>query len=152
MSTETENPDPKRWLAPFLKKLGVTEFEANLSGYGDSGEITDITYLSEGRALENDAVEGALSALSVDDGSARPKTFLDVFHEMIEEDAADAGDYYNNEGGSVWSSYVIDADTGEIELEIASYTANEPDYDEDDEEEWDPFEEDEEEDPDDVEP
>lgn len=131
MSTETETPDPKRWLAPFLQKLGVTEFEANLSGYGDSGEITDIAYMGEDEAIENDTVEAALSALSVDDGSARPRSFLDVFHEMIEQDAAEAGDYYNNEGGSVWSRYVIDPEAGEIELEVASYEANEPDYDED---------------------
>ena len=101
--------------------------------------------MGENDAIENDTVAAALSALSVDDGSARPRSFLDVFHEMFEADAMEAGDYYNNVGGSVWSSYVIDPETGEIELEFASYEANEPDYDED----WDL--EDEEQD-DDVEP
>jgi hypothetical protein len=36
--------DPKVWLYPLLAELGVTRFEASLSGSGDSGEIDDVVW------------------------------------------------------------------------------------------------------------
>lgn len=141
-------PDPKSWLYPFLSGLGVTSFEANLSGGGDSGSIDDITWFRGEEMVPNAEIEDPLSALTIDDGSPQRATFLDAFHIMVENDAANEGNYYDNEGGSVWSRYLLDPESRTLVMEESSFAENEPDYD-DEEEEWDPFDEAPEEDEDD---
>ena len=143
---DLEEPNPKIWLYPFLADLGVTRIEAFMSGSGDSGEINDVTYYRGDATVPNEEVEGVLDALTVDDGTTSGVTFKDVLYTLFEKDGSAAGNWYDNEGGSVACSYDLDPELGRIRLIDADYTPGEEDWDE--EEDWaEPEEED-----DDVEP
>jgi len=132
LSSETsDTPNPRIWLHPFLSQLGVTSFEANLSGGGDSGSIDDMTWFRGEQIIPNAEVEETLEALKIDDGSPQRTSFLDALHIMVENDAANEGNYYDNEGGSVWARYLLDPQSGTVQMEEASYAENEP-YDDDD--------------------
>jgi hypothetical protein len=78
-----------------------------------------------------------LSHLTIDDGAFRSDSFLDALHVMIETDAADAGNYYDNEGGSVFCSYDLDPEIGRIRLIDADYTPGE-EYGDEEEDDWEP--------------
>ena len=132
MNSKTSNaPNPWIWLYPFLSHLRVTSFEANLSGGGDSGSIDDMTWFRGEQIIPNAEVEETLEALKIDDGSPQRTSFLDALHIIVENDAANEGNYYDNEGGSVWARYLLDPQSGTVQMEEASYAENEP-YDDDD--------------------
>jgi hypothetical protein len=96
-------------------------------------------------------IELILSHMTIDDGTKADHTFWTALEEMIEREAVSIGNFYDNEGGSVWLKYALNPEKAEIEVEESSFVENEPEYDDEDEE-WDPFAEDEEEDHDDIEP
>jgi hypothetical protein len=98
-------------------------------------------------------IDTILSKMTLDDGSFSPKTFLDEVHTMLDKDASAAGNWYDGDGGSVFSTYDLDPELGRIRLIDADYTPGE-DYGDDEEEDWEPEfgETEEDEDDPDVEP
>lgn len=134
---DREAPDPKIWLYPFLADLGITRIEAFMSGSGDSGDIDDVSYFRGGKAVSNDEVEGVLCKLTVDTGDARPENFKDVLYGIFYKDGSAAGDWYNNEGGSVACSYDLDPSLGQICLIEADYSPGE-EYGDEEEDDWEP--------------
>lgn len=116
--------------------------ESAMSGYDVGETILNITPLAN--------IEDILKKLTIDDGSHASATFLDALHTMLSDDASDQGNWYDNEGGSVFSSYNVDPEFGMINLIVCDYTPGEG-YD-DEEPDEDDFDEDPEEDEDDLEP
>ncbi len=148
---DLEEPNPKIWLYPFLADLGITQIEAFMSGSGDSGDIDDVTYYRGDATIPNEEVENLLEALTVDDGTTSGVTFKDALYTLFERDGSAAGNWYDNEGGSVACSYDLDPSLGRIRLIDADYSPGE-EYGDEEEDDWEPeFDEPEEED-DDVEP
>lgn len=82
-------------------------------------------------------IELILSHLTIDDGTKRDHTFWTALEEMIEREAIDLGNFYDNEGGSVWLKYALNPENAEIEVEESSFVENEPEYDYEDEDEED---------------
>ena len=79
-------------------------------------------------------IELILSHLTIDDGTKRDQTFWIALEEMIEREAISLGNFYDNEGGSVWLKYALNPENAEIEVEESSFVENEPEYDYEDEE------------------
>jgi len=151
---DPEVPNPKIWLFPFLADLGITRIEAHMSGSGDSGDIDDVTYFRGDEPAANEEVEELLGTLTLDDGSASRVTFKDALYGVFESDGNAAGNWYDNEGGSVFCSYDLDPSLGRIRLIDADYSPGE-EYGDEEEDDWEPeFGETEDEEPedDDVEP
>lgn len=117
--------------------------ESAMNGYAAGETILNITPLTN--------IEDILKKLTIDDGSLVDATFLDALHTMLSDDASAAGNWYDNEGGSVFSSYNVDPEFGMINLIVCDYTPGE-DYDHDEEPDEDDYDEDPEEDEDDLEP
>lgn len=129
--------DDKLWLGAVLASLGVSSMTANLSGSGDSGDIDDVTYMGpDGQELDFQSVDAALTGMTIDNGEFLPTTFLDRLHTLITEDAGNVGDYYNNDGGSVWISYKVSPEG--IEIESSSFNGNPPDFDDLDDDDMEP--------------
>lgn len=135
--TDLQEPNPKIWLYPFLAELGITRIEAFMSGSGDSGDINDVTYYRGDQTVSNEEVESVLGALTLDDGTTSRETFKDVLYGVFEADGSAAGNWYDNEGGSVACSYDLNPELGRIRLIEAEYAPGE-EY-EDEEDEWDPY-------------
>jgi hypothetical protein len=131
-------PSPKIWLYPFLADLGITRIEAYMSGCGDSGEINDVTYYRGEETAPNEEVESVLDALTLDDGSASQVTFKDALYMIFETDGSAAGNWYDNEGGSVSCSYDLEPVRGRIRLIEADYTPGEEYGDEEENDDWEP--------------
>ena len=142
MSTSPEAPESlgefnsrMAWLSPILVHLGVARMEASLDGGGDSGDLNGVTYYgSDDKELDSAAIEEELGAISVKGGQI---TALSHLHDSITQDACDEGNWYDNEGGSVSSSYNVSVDG--IFTEYVSISYNDPDdYDYDDDEDEEP--------------
>jgi len=146
-----DEPSPKIWLYPFLAELGITRVEAFMSGSGDSGQIDDVTYYRGDETVPNEEVEGVLDALTLDDGTTSRVTFKDVLYGVFETDGSAAGNWYDNEGGSVSCSYDLNPELGRIRLIDADYSPGE-EYGDEEEEDWEPELAEPDEEDDDVEP
>lgn len=128
------------WVSEILRRSGVTSVTAFLSGSGDSGDIDDIVFKdAAGIPIPCDRVERSLRGVRMMTGSDLTRTGWEVFQDQIYEDAGEAGNYYDNDGGSVELDYRIEPDG--LVLEGSSFTEFEPE--EDDEFEDDEFEDDE---------
>lgn len=136
--TDLDEPNPKIWLYPFLADLGITRIEAYMSGSGDSGEINDVTYYRGEETAPNEEVDSVLDALTLDDGSASRVTFKDALYMIFETDGSAAGNWYDGDGGSVFSTYDLDPELGRIRLIEADYTPGEEYGDEEEEDDWEP--------------
>lgn len=131
------------WIAEILRRKGVTTFSAFLSGSGDSGDIDDIIFRGAGGIqMFGDEVEKGLSAVRLMDGASITRTGWEVFKDQIYQDANEAGNYYDNDGGAVELDYSVGP--GGLTLTSSSFTEYEPEED-------DEFEEDDPEDPGDAE-
>jgi hypothetical protein len=107
---KSDAPGENAWLGAVLHHLGVHKIEATLSGGGDSGAIDDVTYLdASGQPMDSAKVEDFLLSQVLADGSENPATFQSCLYLMIESAAEDLGNYYDNEGGSVWLLYTVQA-------------------------------------------
>lgn len=127
------------WIAEILRRKGVTTFSAFLSGSGDSGDIDDIIFRGAGGIqMFGNEVETSLSAIRMMDGASITRTGWEVFKEQIYQDANEAGNYYDNDGGAVELDYVVGP--AGLTLSSSSFTEYEPEED-------DEFEEDDLEDP-----
>lgn len=118
------------WLSPILMDLGVRRMEASLNGGGDSGDLDEVIYLDDAGELHDaEAIETALKAINVSGTNA-----LDRLHDGITQDANNAGNWYDNEGGSVVSAYEVTADGVFTEFVSIAYHEEEYDdeYDDDD--------------------
>lgn len=137
-----------KWIGAILLKNDVAKVVANFSGGSDSGQLDDYVFHKEsGEILDNDDIMAVLSAVSIrDTKSGRIVDGLDMFTYAMNEDAVDCGNFYNNDGGSVYLEYEISAQGAD--LTVSDITYFEPDYDDDD---WEP-EFDEDEDDEDLEP
>ncbi len=136
--TDPAEPSPKIWLYPFLAELGITRIEAFMSGSGDSGEINDVTYYRGDETVPNEEVEGVLGALTLDDGTTSRATFKDALYGVFETDGSAAGNWYDNEGGSVACSYDLSPDLGRVRLIDADYSPGEEYGDEEEDDDWEP--------------
>lgn len=117
------------WISPILAQLGVASFSAKLSGGGDSGDLDEIEYHdSEGELLDTTEIETALRAIKAP-GSSGDMTVLDLLNDQMCSDASEEGNWYDNDGGSVESSYLVRPQGIITEFVNISYHA--PDYDED---------------------
>lgn len=117
------------WLGVILSELDVSGFEVNLSGYGDSGAIDDYCFKSsthKGRDLQSADIQAKLAELRL---PGERNSFSDVLDLFVENDATAEGNWYDNDGGSVWSEYSIQS--GALEQENICLTYNEPEYDDD---------------------
>jgi hypothetical protein len=149
--TDFQEPNPKIWLYPFIAELGITRIEAFMSGSGDSGDINDVTYYRGDQTVSNEEVESVLGALTLDDGTTSRETFKDVLYGVFEADGSAAGNWYDNEGGSVACSYDLNPELGRIRLIDADYSPGE-EYGDEEEDDWEPEPEEPDEEDDDVEP
>lgn len=144
--TDIEDPNaPDRegilpWVSEILRRSGVTSVTALLSGSGDSGDIDDIVFKdAAGIPIPCDRVEQSLRGVRMMTGADVTRTGWEVFRDQIYQDAEEAGNYYDNDGGSVQLDYIIGPDG--LTLEGSSFTEFEPE--EDDEFEDDELEDDE---------
>lgn len=136
--------DPSAWLAPVLRNLGVTWFEAYLSGSGDSGQLDEVNFKGEGdQELESEKIFAALERLPLHSQGGFVTNFREAFEGMIDTAVDHMGNYCDNEGGSIWASFGVEGDL--INLIDGDYTPgsyeddeDEPDEDEPDEGEDEP--------------
>lgn len=121
------------WLSPILVHLGVARMEASLDGGGDSGDLNEVTYYgSDDNELSAIEIEEKLGAIKVKGVEA---TALSHLHDGITQDANDEGNWYDNEGGSVSSSYNVSVDGIFTEYVSISYNDPDDDYDPDEDDE-----------------
>ena len=96
-------------------------------------------------------IENILSKMTLDDGTTSHVSFKDVLYTLFEKDGSAAGNWYDNEGGSVACSYDLDPSLGRIRLIDADYSPGE-EYGDEEEDDWEPELAEPEEEDDDVEP
>lgn len=131
-----ERDDPEgsipKWLGALLSRHEVAKVVANFSGGGDSGQLDDYVFHKEsGEILGNDDIVAALEDVSIRDvKTGRVVTGHDIFTEALDTDAVNCGDFYNNDGGSVYLEYEISARGADLTVSDISYF--EPDDDDDD--------------------
>lgn len=112
------------WIGIILADLDITDFEVTLSGYGDSGAIDDYDFGRKGETSTN--VLASLEDIYLPGTAVSLRTHLDL---MIDKDASSEGNWYDNEGGNVWSKYVVE--NGNLLADTIILTHNEPDEEED---------------------
>ena len=81
-------------------------------------------------------IDTILEKFTIDDGTHNRVTFKDALYTLFETDGSAAGNWYDNEGGSVSCSYDLDPELGRIQLIDADYSPGEEYGDE--EEDWEP--------------
>lgn len=116
---------------------------AAMRGFRSGDMLLTLTPLSH--------IETILSKLTLDDGTTSRVTFKDVLYGVFETDGSAAGNWYDNEGGSVSCSYDLSPELGRIRLIDADYSPGE-EYGDEEEEDWEPELAEPEEEDDDVEP
>ncbi|MFX4300043.1 hypothetical protein [Pseudosulfitobacter pseudonitzschiae] len=114
------------WLGVILEELNIEEFEVSLSGYGDSGNIESYDFpRMDGQPSD------PLSTLDEIRMPGDHKTLRDILDGIVDRDATSEGNWYDNEGGNVWSKYVVS--DGELVVDTVILTHNEPDEEDEDE-------------------
>lgn len=128
----------KLWLGQVLYNAGVRTIFANMSGYGDSGDIDSIEYQDENdKPIDESVIRKTLEAIKL------PKINRyqwmtnadDLWNSIVTEDGASAGDWWNNDGGSVSSQYDVREDG--MEAVVIDFTRGEPEYDYDYDDDYD---------------
>lgn len=133
MKINEEGGTTRTWMAPVLNKLGVTSFTASLSGGGDSGQLDDL-FFYKGEELVDDAVRDILQKLTTTGIPGQSESFMTRLEGMIEKDACDMGNWYDNDGGSVYLEYTVHPTELEItEGHIHFFEPEDDEYDLDDE-------------------
>lgn len=118
------------WMIPEFMGLGISRFEADLAGGGDSGDIEDIRFFGkDDNELNYSYISTQMEAMPMWDGRGN---FMDYLETVISDDASAEGDWYNNEGGKVESAYIV-TENGVL-IDYVSITYNPPFDDYDDEE------------------
>lgn len=143
-SSATEAIDPKSWLGLVLAREGVETFSVSMSGGGDSGDIDEYQLTLRETSDDPDAAGiRVMERLRAFEFPGRRDTSGDVLDTVVTEEATREGDWFNNEGGTVYSEYHIEG--GELFTSVIDLQQNEEAPDEDEFE--DDFEDEPEEDP-----
>jgi hypothetical protein len=132
-----------RLTAPADGFVNTFDPAAAMRGFRSGDMLLTLTPLSH--------IETILSKLTLDDGTTSRVTFKDVLYGVFETDGSAAGNWYDNEGGSVSCSYDLSPELGRIRLIDADYSPGE-EYGDEEEEDWEPELAEPEEEDDDVEP
>ena len=141
MNFDQHAATPRTWIGKLLYDAGVREISAELSGSGDSGDIDDIAYYNEeNEPISSVTIEDNLLNLIKIKKHGRTITPYDELRDFITADACAEGNWYDNDGGSVSSKYIVKPQG--IETAYVELTYYEPDEDEFDDD-YDDFETDE---------
>lgn len=131
-----DEADPKDWLGLVLKNEDVESFNVSLSGCGDSGDIDDYGFnLSRKPKVDAEAQQAVTSRLQDLGMPGRNGSFSEILDSVVTEDATAEGNWYDNDGGTVYSEYEIEG--GRLVATLVDLQYNDPEPDEDEDEDMD---------------
>ena len=119
-----------KWVSLALIRIGVQKITFSFSGGGDSGQMDDLEIFDmNGGMIPSREVSKALEEIRVRNPHGRASDAWNMLLQAAEDDASACGDYYNNDGGSVYLEY--EASNGLMKNVTSDITYYDEDCDED---------------------
>lgn len=102
-----------------IKNLGVNKIEITFSGSGDSGDIDEVTFITN----DWDDITSDITSKIGDDCINH---FRDIAYNIIEDKVDPIGDWVNNEGG--FGTIYISTDSSSYDLNYSQRTTEDHDW------------------------
>lgn len=130
--------DERVWMGRLLYNEGLRALDLVYSGGGDSGDLDEICYYGENHVeIDLDKIEKQLESIKLPFRSAAFGTVdaLSFLKGITSDDAMEAGNWWDNDGGQATSSYSVMKEG--LVMQYVDVTYYEPDdfdddYDDDD--------------------